>query len=92
MLSDQRFADRRTDVVVYETPILQEDVTIAGPISPKLFVSTSGTDSDWDVKLIDVYPPDYPRQQAGRTATRRPRQTAEKMCPLPPSSWVDINN
>jgi len=35
-------------------------VTIAGPVSPKLFVSTTGTDSDWDVKLIDVYPPDYP--------------------------------
>ncbi len=60
MLSDQRFAATRTDVLVYETPVLQEDVTIAGPLSPKLFVSTTGTDSDWDVKLIDVYPPDYP--------------------------------
>jgi uncharacterized protein len=59
MLSDQRFASTRPDVLVYETPVLQEDVTIAGPISPKLFVSTSGTDSDFDVKLIDVYPPDY---------------------------------
>lgn len=60
MDSDQRFADSRTDVLTYQTPVLQEDVTIAGPISPKLFVSTSGTDSDWDVKLIDVYPADYP--------------------------------
>ncbi len=60
MLSDQRFAASRTDVLVYETPVLQEDLTIAGPISPRLFVSTSGTDSDWDVKLIDVYPADYP--------------------------------
>ena len=60
MLSDQRFASSRTDVLVYETPVLQEDVTIAGPISPRLFVATTGTDSDWDVKLIDVYPPDYP--------------------------------
>ncbi|MGA2375761.1 MAG: CocE/NonD family hydrolase [Candidatus Sulfotelmatobacter sp.] len=60
MLSDQRFASSRTDVLVYETPALAEDVTIAGPISPRLFVSTSGTDSDWDVKLIDVYPADYP--------------------------------
>ncbi len=60
MVSDQRFACSRTDVLVYQTPLLQEDVTIAGPISPRLFVSTSGTDSDWDVKLIDVYPPDYP--------------------------------
>ncbi len=60
MVSDQRFASGRTDVLVYSTPVLQEDVTIVGPISPKLFVSTSGTDSDWDVKLIDVYPSDYP--------------------------------
>jgi putative CocE/NonD family hydrolase len=59
MVSDQRFATSRTDVVVYQTPVLQEDVTIAGPISPRLFVSTSGTDSDFDVKLIDVYPSDY---------------------------------
>jgi putative CocE/NonD family hydrolase len=60
MVSDQRFASSRTDVLVYQTPVLQEDVTIAGPIAPRLFVSTSGTDSDFDVKLIDVYPPDYP--------------------------------
>src|SRR5207302_10022107 len=60
MVSDQRFADSRADVLVYQTPELQEDVTIAGPISPRLFVSTSGSDSDWDVKLIDVYPADYP--------------------------------
>ena len=60
MVSDQRFADSRTDVLVYSTPVLQEDVTVVGPLSPKLFVSTTGTDSDWDVKLIDVYPTDYP--------------------------------
>jgi putative CocE/NonD family hydrolase len=60
MVSDQRFAASRTDVLVYQTPVLQEDITIAGPISPRLFVSTSGTDSDFDVKLIDVFPPDYP--------------------------------
>jgi hypothetical protein len=63
MLSDQRFASSRTDVLVYQTPVLQEDVTIAGPISPRLFVSTSGTDSDWDVKVIDVYPADYPNSK-----------------------------
>jgi putative CocE/NonD family hydrolase len=60
MVSDQRFAASRTDVLTYQTEVLQEDVTIAGPVSPRLFVSTTGTDSDWDVKLIDVYPPDYP--------------------------------
>ena len=60
MVSDQRFAATRPDVLTYQTDMLQEDVTIVGPVSPRLFVSTSGTDSDWDVKLIDVYPPDYP--------------------------------
>ncbi len=77
MLSDQRFADSRTDVLVYQTPVLTEDVTIAGPISPKLFVSTSGTDSDFDVKLIDVYPADFPdsKQDAPRPEDRdKPRK------------------
>jgi len=58
MVSDQRFAASRADVLAYQTPVLQQDLAIAGPVSPHLFVSTSGTDSDWDVKLIDVYPPD----------------------------------
>jgi len=60
MVDDQRFASYRPDVLVYETDPLQEDVTIAGPISPKLKVASSGTDSDFDVKLIDVYPEDFP--------------------------------
>jgi uncharacterized protein len=78
MLSDQRFADSRTDVLVYETPVLQEDITIAGPISPKLFVSTSGTDSDFDVKLIDVYPADYGDSQKEREEEReKPRKDVD---------------
>jgi putative CocE/NonD family hydrolase len=63
MLSDQRFATSRSDVLTYQTQVLQEDVTIAGPLSPNLFVSTTGTDSDFDVKLIDVYPQDYPQNK-----------------------------
>ena len=58
MVSDQRFAATRPDVLVYATEPLEEDLTLAGPVSPKLFVSTTGSDSDWVVKLIDVYPPD----------------------------------
>jgi hypothetical protein len=58
--ADQRFAARRPDVLVYQTSALAEDVTLAGPISAELHVSTTGTDSDWIVKLIDVYPDDYP--------------------------------
>lgn len=60
MVDDQRFASSRTDVLVYQSDPLTEDVTIAGPISPKLKVATTGTDSDFVVKLIDVYPNDYP--------------------------------
>jgi hypothetical protein len=60
MVDDQRFASYRPDVLVYETHPLEEDVTIAGPISPKLKISSSGTDSDFDVKLIDVFPENYP--------------------------------
>jgi hypothetical protein len=56
MVDDQRFASYRPDVLVYESDPLTEDVTIAGPISPHLKVASSGTDSDFDVKLIDVYP------------------------------------
>ncbi len=59
MVDDQRFASYRPDVLVYKTEPLKEDVTIAGPISPHLKVASSGTDSDFDVKLIDVYPEDY---------------------------------
>ncbi len=57
MVEDQRFAARRPDVLVYETEPLEEDVLIAGPIIASVHVSTTGTDADWIVKLIDVYPP-----------------------------------
>jgi putative CocE/NonD family hydrolase len=60
MVEDQRFASRRTDVLVYESDPLEEDLRVAGPITASLFVSTSGTDSDWVVKVIDVLPPDTP--------------------------------
>ncbi len=60
MTADQRFASRRTDVLAYQTDPLDEDVTVAGPLTASLYVSTSGTDSDWVVKLIDVYPGNYP--------------------------------
>jgi len=60
MVEDQRFASRRPDVLTYATEELRRDVTIAGPVAPRLSVSTSGTDSDFVVKLIDVYPDDTP--------------------------------
>jgi hypothetical protein len=59
-VEDQRFAASRPDVLVYSGDTLAEDMTISGPIRAELFVSTSGTDADWVVKLIDVYPDDAP--------------------------------
>src|SRR6266436_1614058 len=56
---DQRFAATRPDVLVYETEPLEEDLTIAGPIKATLHVSTTGTDADWVVKLVDVYAGDF---------------------------------
>jgi uncharacterized protein len=61
MTEDQRFASYRPDVLVYRSEPLHEDVVIAGPVDVRLTVSTSGTDSDFVVKLIDVYPGDYPQ-------------------------------
>jgi putative CocE/NonD family hydrolase len=71
MVDDQRFASYRPDVVAYETEPLKEDVTIAGPISPHLKVASSGTDSDFDVKLIDVYPEDYPNPETSMDGNKR---------------------
>jgi putative CocE/NonD family hydrolase len=70
MVDDQRFASYRPDVLVYQSDILTEDVTIAGPISPKLKIASTGTDSDFDVKLIDVYPDDYPNPEESHTGKR----------------------
>ena len=60
LVQDQRFVDNRPDVLTWQTEDLSEDVTLAGQVTAKLFASTSGTDSDWIVKLIDVYPQKYP--------------------------------
>jgi len=60
MTDDQRFAARRSDVLVFETDVLAEDVTLAGDILAKLQVATTGTDADWVVKVVDVFPNDEP--------------------------------
>jgi len=61
LVEDQRFAENRPDVLTWETEPLKEDTVIAGDIVAHLFASTTGTDSDWVVKLIDVYPESYPK-------------------------------
>ena len=58
MTDDQRFAARRPDVMVYESEPLTESITLAGPLLVDLLVSTTGTDADYVIKLIDVFPDD----------------------------------
>ena len=83
MTEDQRFAATRPDVLVYQTPPLAEDLTVAGPIHVSLQVSTTGTDADWVVKVIDVYPEDAtaPVGAVGRAARRLPAAGARRAVP-----------
>ena len=67
MDDDQRFVTTRSDVLVYQTEPLTEDVTVAGPINPKLRVASTGTDADFDVKLIDVFSEDFPDEPDAST-------------------------
>lgn len=70
MIEDQRFAASRPDVLVYETDVLEEDVTIAGPIIAHLQVATTGTDADFVVKLIDVFSGDHADNDPNPTGVR----------------------
>jgi len=106
MSDDQREASRRPDVLTFETDTLTDEVTIAGEILAKLKVAMSGTDADFIVKLIDVYPPDHPNyehnpkniimggyQQLVRSETFRGRfrNSFEKPEPFVPGQVTDIN-
>ncbi|HSQ22899.1 MAG TPA: CocE/NonD family hydrolase [Pyrinomonadaceae bacterium] len=86
MTEDQRFAATRPDVLVYQTEPLTEDITVAGSIKPELFISSSGTDSDFVVKLIDVFPDDY---QFPETGNRLPNGEPERVRP-PQDSAVSV--
>jgi uncharacterized protein len=66
-IEDQRFAASRPDVLVYETEPLKEDLTFAGPLQATLYVSTTATDADWIVKLVDVYPGNFPNPEPNPT-------------------------
>ncbi len=67
MIADQRFNESKPDVLTYETPVLDSDVTALGPIKVDLFASTTGTDADFVVKVIDVLPPDAPANDRGKS-------------------------
>ncbi|HXL56665.1 MAG TPA: CocE/NonD family hydrolase, partial [Chitinophagaceae bacterium] len=62
LTEDQRFVHNRPDVMSWQTEPLQKDVTVTGAIFAKLFAATTGSDADWIVKLIDVYPEQYPKE------------------------------
>ena len=65
LVEDQRFVSSRKDLANFETPVLDHDVTVTGDVMADIFAATTGTDSDWVVKLIDVYPDDAPAPMAG---------------------------
>jgi len=64
LTEDQRFVHNRPDVLSWETNVLENDVTVTGSLLAKLFGATTGSDCDWVVKLIDVYPEDYKKEPA----------------------------
>lgn len=106
MIDDQRFASRRPDVRVFQTDPLSTDISLTGPVLAKLVVSTTGTDADYVVKLIDVYPEDAPNPVPnpknlvmagyqmlvrGEIMRGKYRNSFEKPEPLVPGAITTIN-
>lgn len=98
LVEDQRFVHRRPDVLAWVSEPLAEDVVVSGKIVAHLFASTSGTDSDWVVKLIDVYPEKYAADPkmggyqlmiAGDVFRGRYRKSFEKPEPIASSTVLD---
>ena len=65
LVEDQRFVSGRKDLANFSTPVLDKDVTVTGDVVADLFAATTGSDADWVVKLIDVYPDDAPGGMGG---------------------------
>lgn len=105
MTDDQRFASRRPDVLTFQTDVLTEDLTLAGEILAQLKVATTGSDADWVVKLIDVYPdsaqanPHQPNKKMGgyqamvrsEVFRGRFRNSFEKPEPFTPNQVTPVN-
>jgi putative CocE/NonD family hydrolase len=100
LVEDQRFVDDRADVLSWETAPLEADLTIAGEVAARLFASTSGSDADWIVKLIDVYPEQYPEnwELAGyqlmvsnEVFRGRYRKSFEKPEPIAPNAVLEYS-
>ena len=91
MTEDQRFAARRPDVLVYQTGTLPRELTLAGPLKADLFVSTTGTDADWIVKLIDVHPNGMQVLVRSEVLRGRFRNSYEKPEPFVPDEPTKIS-
>jgi uncharacterized protein len=78
-VADQRFVDQRPDVLTFVSDPLDHDLTITGPLAAELFASTSGTDSDFIVKLIDVYPQDAQKNAWNPDDGPKPGQYAQSL-------------
>jgi putative CocE/NonD family hydrolase len=100
LVEDQRFVDNRPDVLTWQTDELTEDMTVAGSVTAKLFASTTGSDADWIVKLIDVYPEKYPDDWklsgyelmvADEVFRGRFRKSFEKPEPITPDAITPFN-
>ncbi len=91
MAQDQRFGAGRPDAVLYRGPTLTESVTIAGPVRPTLFVSTTGTDGDWVVKLIDVHPDGFQELVRGDVMRAKFRKSFITPEPLTPGQVTQLD-
>jgi putative CocE/NonD family hydrolase len=93
MAADQTFASRRSDVLYYESEVLSDDITLLGPLTAKLYVSLSGTDADFVVKLIDVSPDGIQPQQLVRAEVLRGkfRSSFENPEPFVPNQPTQVN-
>ncbi len=98
LLDDQRPVEDRPDVLVYRSEILPTPLTVAGDVVATLFASTTGSDADWVVKLIDVYPDEYPRQAelgghqlmvSGEILRGRFRESFERPAPIAPDTVLE---
>ena len=98
MVEDQRFVHNRPDVLTWETEPLKEDMVVAGSVTARLFASTTGTDCDWVVRVIDVYPETYAKEPAmggyqlmvtGDVLRARFRKSFEKPEPVEPNQVTE---
>jgi putative CocE/NonD family hydrolase len=90
MTRDQRFSSGRRDVLSYQSGVLSTDVTVAGPVSPRLVVSTSGTDSDWVVKVIDIRPDGFWQLVRGDVMRGKFRTSFSTPTPMRPNEVTVI--